>query len=241
MRTEAWMVALVATALIAALPARAQQQDSQAQQEPQAPTEQPFPERVIDGIRGFFRSLFGQDKNEPATPLQAQPQEPQSPSQSPEQSQAEDSKGQETGKRSGASYAQPVAVTPHASPSLSLQGAIARGDYASALKMIEGGADIEAKDPGAGASALHYAVMKGDMPLVALLVQRGADVNSRTKSGTTPLHTAVLYGRYEIVEYLLDKSAEINAKSASGATPLSLADAARFERIAKMLRERGAS
>ena len=124
-------MALVATALIAALPARAQQpqQDSQAQREPQAPTEQPFPERVIDGIRSFFRSLFGQDKNEPATPSQAQPQEPQSPSQSPAQSQAEDSKGQETGKRGGASYAQPVAVTPHASPSLSLQGAIARGDY----------------------------------------------------------------------------------------------------------------
>ena len=61
--------------------------------------------------------------------------------------------------------------------------------------MIEQGTDIEAKDPGAGASALHYAVMKGEMPLVGLLVQRGADVNSRTKSGTTPLHTAVLYGR----------------------------------------------
>ena len=78
------------------------------------------------------------------------------------------------------------------------------------------------------------------MPLVGMLVQRGADVNSRTKSGTTPLHTAVLYGRFEVAEYLLDKGSDVNAKSASGATPLSLADTARFQRIAKLLRERGA-
>jgi hypothetical protein len=233
------MVLLVAASLIAALPARAQQPQQERPQGAQAPAEPPLPVRVIEGIggavRGLFRSLFGQDKDQPKDqPAAASPQ-PQPP---PAQAQSEDAKP-EFGKRSGASYAQPVAVTPHATPESSLQGAIAKGDYASALKMIEGGADIEAKDPGAGATALHYAVMKGEMPLVGLLVQRGADVNSRTKSGTTPLHTAVLYGRYEMVEYLLDKGSEIDAKSASGATPLSLADAAHFERISKMLRDRG--
>src|SRR5579862_173655 len=231
LRIRAWGMALVATVLIVALPTHAQQREPQTQQEPA------FPDRLIEGIQGFFRSLFGQDKDKnkdqgdaaaPAT--QAEPQPP---------AQAEEEKPG-FGKHGGATYAQPVAVTAHASPALSLQSAIAKGDYASALKMIEGGADIEAKDPGAGATALHYAVMKGDMPLVALLIQRGADVNSRTKSGTTPLHTAVLYGRYEVAEYLIDKGAEIDAKSVSGVTPLSLADAANFERIAKMLRERGA-
>lgn len=241
------MVVLAATALLVALPVRAQQaqQESLAQpsteQETKAPGDQPFPERVIEGIRGFFRSLFGQDKAQPApSDSRAEPQaQPQAPATAAAASQAEEEKPG-FGRRSGQSYAQPVAVTPHASPSLSLQGAIAKGDYATALKMIEGGADIEAKDPGAGATALHYAVMKGDMPLIALLVQRGADVNSRTKSGTTPLHTAVLYGRYEVAEYLIEKGALVDAKSASGATPLSLADAARFEKIATMLRERGA-
>ncbi len=226
-----WIAWVTAAVLIAALPVRAQQAP--------APSQQPFPERVIEGVRGFFRSFFGQDKDQPRDqPAAVSPAAPQQ-MPPPAQAQSEDAKP-EFGKRSGATYAQPVAVTPHASPESSLQGAIAKGDYASALKMIEGGADIEAKDPGAGATALHYAVMKGEMPLVGLLVQRGADVNSRTKSGTTPLHTAVLYGRYEVVEYLLDKGSDIDAKSASGATPLSLADAAHFERIAKMLRDRGA-
>jgi Ankyrin repeats (3 copies) len=247
MRTREWAVALAATALIAALPVRAQQPQQEPQPAPAPATtaaEPPLPVRVIEGIggavRGLFRSLFGQDnKDQPAAASQQAPSEaaPQPPA--PAQAQSDDAKA-EFGRKSGASYAQPVAVTPHAVPALSLQAAIAKGDYANALKMIEGGTDIEAKDPGAGASALHYAVMKGEMPMVALLVQRGADVNSRTKSGTTPLHTAVLYGRYEIVEYLLDKGSDIDAKSSSGATPLSLADAAHFERIAKMLKERGA-
>jgi ankyrin repeat protein len=82
--------------------------------------------------------------------------------------------------------------------------------------------------------------MKGEMPMVGLLIQRGADVNSRTKSGTTPLHTAVLYNRFEVAEYLIDKGSEVNAKSTSGATPLSLALAARYQRIEKLLRGKGA-
>ncbi|HEY8069283.1 MAG TPA: ankyrin repeat domain-containing protein [Burkholderiales bacterium] len=228
MRTGEWMLALVAAALIAAPPARAQQQEPQ-----QAPSEQPFPERVVDGIRGFFRSIFSQDRNQPAapSPQEAQPSPP---------AQSQDPKEQEVNKR-GTPYAQPVVASSHASPPpQSLQGAIAKGDNAGALKMIEGGVDIEAKDPATGATALHYAVMKGELALVGLLVQRGADVNSRTRSGTTPLHTAVLYGRYEVAEYLLDKGSQIDAKSASGATPLALAEAAHFERIAKMLKDRGA-
>lgn len=233
LRTRDWMVALLATVLMAALPARAQQ----PQQEPPPSSDQSLPGRVIEGIGGairdIFRSIFGQSEGElPTLPQDARP----APSQ--------DGKEQEPAAPTvpaAAAAPQPVAVSPKAAAApQSLQAAIARGDYANALKMIEGGTDIEAKDPGAGASALHYAVMKGEMPLVGLLVQRGADVNSRTKSGTTPLHTAVLYGRYEVAEYLLDKGSEVNAKSAGGATPLSLADAAHFQRIAKLLRERGA-
>jgi len=74
---------------------------------------------------------------------------------------------------------------------------------------------------------------------VSLLLQRGADVNSRTKSGTTPLHTAVLYRRTEIAEYLLDKGADVNAKSAGGTTPLGLALAANYHTLEQLLRKRG--
>ena len=78
------------------------------------------------------------------------------------------------------------------------------------------------------------------MPIVDLLIARGADVNSRTRNGTTPLHTAALYARKEIAERLLEQRADINAVSASGATPLALAVAAKNHPIADMLRARGA-
>jgi hypothetical protein len=213
--------------MIAAAPARAQQQPPQ--DAPKQESERSLPERFFNGVgnavRGLFRGIFGSDDREG---------ELTAPAPAPQQEPAADKQPE--------ARAEPVSATPAAQVSApqSLHSAIARGDYGAAIKMIEQGADIEAKDPGAGASAIHYAVMKGEMPLVGLLVQRGADVNSRTKSGTTPLHTAVLYRRTEIAEYLIGKGADVNAKSSSGATPLGLALAANFHTLEKMLRTHGA-
>ena len=179
-----------------------------------SPAEEALPDRII---RGLFRSLFGGEETK--KPPQA------APAASPVQPL----------------QVQPVVATPSAAAApLSLHSAIAKGDYANAMKMIERGTDIEAKDTGAGASPLHYAVMKGSLPMAGMLLQRGADVNSRTKSGTTPLHTAVLYNHYEAVEYLLDKGADVNSKSSSGVTPLELARTAKYKHIEKLLRDRGA-
>ena len=229
MRSRVKWVALLAAAMIA-VPA------SHAQQPPEEPSP---PERFINelggAIRGLFESIFGRKEPE-AAPKQApaEPAAPQ-PQAAPVPLPAAGKPAQEAGAP------QPVVATPSASPTPTLHSAIAKGDYATAMKLIEQGTDVEAKDPGAGASPLHYAVMKGALPMVGLLLQRGADVNSRTRSGTTPLHTAVVYNLYETAEYLLDKGAEVNAKSASGATPLALARAAKYRHIEKLLRDRGAN
>ena len=50
----------------------------------------------------------------------------------------------------------------------------------------------------------------------------------------------MLYNRFDVVEYLLDKGSDVNAKSSSGVTSLGLALAARFQRIEKLLRGKGA-
>jgi len=233
MRRRGWMLGLVVAMLIAAPAARAQQPAQQAPQEQNPPSGKALPDRIIEDVRGLFRSLFGGGETPLLLPppVEAQPEQKPSP-QSSSSPPGEANPERQAAKPAAAAGAQPppVEASPNAAAApLSLHSAIAKGDYANALKMIEQGTDIEAKDPGAGAS-----------PLVGLLVQRGADVNSRTKSGTSPLHTAVLYGRREVAEYLLDKGADVNAKSASGATPLSLAQAANFDRIGKMLRSRGA-
>lgn len=178
---------------------------------------------VVDRIRGFFNRLFT-DEPKPALPVPA-PVETR-PLPAPDQP---------------AMQAQPVKPSQSArAVSGSLHETVAKGDYTTALKMVEQGADLEAKDPGAGASVLHYAVMRGRMPVIDVLLSRGADVNSRTRMGTTPLHTAALYARIEVAELLIDAGADVNAQSASGVTPLAMAEAARNQPLAAMLRSRGA-
>ena len=214
------ILALVCGALMA-LPALAQPQDA-----PQG-GENPL-ESIGNAVRGFFNRIFGGGENKPAESGPADAAPAASPKPQPE-------------------VAQPPAPAPAfkgtpvaRAADKGLHDAISRGDYASALKMIDRGADIEAKDPGAGASVLHYAVMTGKLPIIDLLLSRGADVNSRTRNGTTPLHTAVLYARLEVVEFLVEKGADVNAQSTSGTTPLAVAIAAKNEPIAARLRELGA-
>ena len=189
--------------------------------------QQPEPalhEQLIDGVRSFLGRLFG---GESGAPAEAQPPAPAAgaPEQVPPAS---------------ASPVVAIAAPAAQAPSLSLLEAVVRGDYEGTLRLLDQGSDIEVRDPGSGASPLHYAVMKGRMPIVELLLARGADVNSRTRNGTTPLHTASLYARKEIAERLLQKNADMNAVSNSGATPLALAAAAKNHPIAEMLRSRGA-
>ncbi len=55
--------------------------------------------------------------------------------------------------------------------------------------LIEAKANVNATDP-EGKTALHWAAEKNRKDLVELLVKAGADVNLRTKGGTTPLDYA---------------------------------------------------
>jgi hypothetical protein len=199
------------------------------------PAEPALHERVLEGTRSFFRKLFGGADEPPGRKPAATPAG--APQATPDARPA--------ARSAPAPALADTAVTPNPTPVAqaapgSLHAALARGDNAAALRMIEAGADLEAKDGPAGASVLHYAVMKGRMPLIDLLISRGADVNSRTRNGTTPLHTAVAYARREVAELLIENGADVNARSTGGATPLALALEARNGPLGEALKERGA-
>jgi cytohesin len=53
--------------------------------------------------------------------------------------------------------------------------------------------------------------------VVALLIDKGADVNAKDNQGNTLLHTL---SSQELVELLIDKGADVNAKNNKGNTPL---------------------
>lgn len=65
-------------------------------------------------------------------------------------------------------------------------------------------------------TALHLAVTAKipREPLVSLLIENGASVDTRTSDGRTPLHLAAERGRHDIFQLLLDAGADLSIKDA---------------------------
>jgi ankyrin repeat protein len=115
-----------------------------------------------------------------------------------------------------------------------------RTQPAAAVKaLLDGNADaITATDPG-GSTLLHHAVGFGTLDTVALLLERGANVNARNRRASTPLHWAVHDAAK--VRLLLDRGASLNAKNVEGRTPLFLAASlGQSSAMTRLLLERGA-
>lgn len=103
-----------------------------------------------------------------------------------------------------------------------------------------------ASDPGAvsrrdaeGRTALHHAA-EGNLAAVEVLVERGADVDARTRAGVTPLFVAVRANRYEIARYLLERGATPDAAGEAG-PPLVEAVARGTPEMVRLLVQRGAN
>ncbi len=217
-------------------------------QQPSAPESPGIIERITggiaEGVRDLFNSIFGGARQ--TEPVKPQEQAPATaaPTPAPESdvpaAAAPPAKPPAPAPAGAAEVPAQISSAAQAVGTASLPTAIARGDYAAAATLIEQGVDLELRDAETGATALHFAAMKGRMELVEQIVKRRADVNSRTRNGTTPLHTAVVYARKEIAEYLLDHGADIQARSARGVSALEFALDAKNQPIADMLRERGA-
>ncbi len=117
-----------------------------------------------------------------------------------------------------------------------LQTAIADGDIDEVKKLIEEGADINAKDE-IGRAPLHFVKNKA---VAELLIAKGADVNARTKDGSTLLHTMAWNGNKEIVGLLLENGADVNAKHNKGHTPLHFAVRTGKKEVVELLLTNGA-
>lgn len=107
--------------------------------------------------------------------------------------------------------------------------------------LIERGADIAARSHNQMANLpLNAAVASGSYEAASLLVEHGADVNSRGSSDSVPLHSAAANGDLRLIELLLSRGADVNAKMDSGVTPLALALEREHEDAAALLRSKGA-
>jgi ankyrin repeat protein len=96
-----------------------------------------------------------------------------------------------------------------------------------------------------GFTPLHLAAFFGHQELARLFLDRGADVNARSRNDTfapsnTPLHAAAANRQVDVAALLLERGADVNARDGRGFTPLALAANSKSDLLMLMLLERGA-
>lgn len=92
--------------------------------------------------------------------------------------------------------------------------------------LIEYGADITRTSSTPYYSAMHAAVLGGQLEIVKSLTSLGHSIDATNTSGETPLHLAARTpgpAMREIVRFLADKGADINHEAHDGHTPLKIA------------------
>lgn len=86
--------------------------------------------------------------------------------------------------------------------------------------LLDKGWDPDARD-GSGYTALHYASRSGHAGICQLLLERGADVNSQTRSGkASSLHRAAYSGHSGVLKTLITHGADPRLCDSDGQTAL---------------------
>lgn len=71
-----------------------------------------------------------------------------------------------------------------------------------------------------GTTLLHSASKSGNMELVRLLIQEGADVNAQDEDGESPLHGAMARSdNYNVARTLIENGADLCSKAVDDKTP----------------------
>ncbi|EQC41689.1 hypothetical protein SDRG_01647 [Saprolegnia diclina VS20] len=111
-----------------------------------------------------------------------------------------------------------------------------------ATLLIERGADINLANL-TGYSALHLAIQLGDLGLVQLLLDHGANMEATTATEygrDTPLTLALELERTEIAQHLIEVGALVNVSNSEAKTPLHLAVEKQHANVVEALVAKGA-
>lgn len=111
------------------------------------------------------------------------------------------------------------------------------------------GAEVDSRCTGTRWTPLHWAAYGDRIASAKLLIQHGADVNAKDRTGLTPLHRAVMSsegtcltpgGRCRVAELLIAEDARIDAEDENGLTPLHCAAQRGSIAAAQLLLDNGA-
>jgi ankyrin repeat protein len=116
-------------------------------------------------------------------------------------------------------FGRTVIASTGAAIDLQLLQAVKSGDVESVRGLLKRRVDVNAPQ-GDGATALHWAAHRDDLPIADLLIRAGARPNAADDVGTTPLHLACTNRSAPMVERLLTAGANANAALLNGETVL---------------------
>ena len=88
---------------------------------------------------------------------------------------------------------------------------------------------------------MHYAASHGNKDIAKLLIEYGADINSKGNQNQTPLHSASdsWKEQKEVVLLLLNNETEVNSRMNNGKTPLGLALEKGYQNTVEILKQNG--
>jgi ankyrin repeat protein len=97
-----------------------------------------------------------------------------------------------------------------------------KGDANAVAALLKQKADVNAPQAD-GATAVHWAVYRNDLPMLDRLIAAGARVTTANRHGATPLSLACVNGSAPAIERLLRAGADPNERGANGETALMMA------------------
>ena len=86
--------------------------------------------------------------------------------------------------------------------------------------LIESGADVKISILESGENGLHISAKRDSKKIAKILLEKGVDIESKTKKGETAYHIAAERGSIKMLDFLDSKGANINATNDLGQTPL---------------------
>jgi hypothetical protein len=118
---------------------------------------------------------------------------------------------------------------------------VKRGSTADIRRMFESGANVDARNPGTGETALMAAAAANNLELATFLAARHADPNVVSASGGTALGFAAEQGYTDVVRVLVDLGADVRRLDEKNGLHAAFYAAARGHlEIARLLISRGA-